>query len=243
LRAHPASRSRRSGSGSNDRVSGSTSGPERSSAILIEPGSSGSGSAYGPFVEPSPSLGSPCVDTPDQSMMVGNGWGSPASRSTSLARATAPTGGRSRRCARAARPRTGGHDRDGSREHVIAIGRDPHAVGSLVDRPNADLFEHRCARLAVTRACARTVRSAMHTPPCSCSSTGVPGAITSPGHRSIVASGGEPRERGRRRPRAPPRTAALPRRCRCRRSYRAERSPDTSSSSRQASSAGPAIRT
>ena len=123
--AHPASRSRRSGSGSNDRVSGSTSGPERSSAILIEPGSSGLGSAYGPFVDPSPSLGSPRVDTPDQSMIVGNGCG--VSRQPAVRHLLERRHQREVDAGRPQQrpgPRAGRHDRHGSRERVAAVGRD-----------------------------------------------------------------------------------------------------------------------
>ena len=46
----------------------------------MEPGSSGLGSAYGAFDDPSPSLGSERVETPVQSTIVGKSCGSPASR-------------------------------------------------------------------------------------------------------------------------------------------------------------------
>ena len=92
------------------------------------------------------------------------------------------------------------------------------------------------------RACARTVRSAMQTPPRSCTSTGVPVAITSPGHRSVVASAeiqsnGAPAASSASADRRDPSPISMPP------VVCSKRSPEASSSSRQASSAGPAIRT
>ena len=95
---------------------------------------------------------------------------------------------------------------------------------------------------AATRACASTVRSAMHTPPVSCTSTRVPGAITNPGHRSIVASGvshanGTPAASSASADLRAPSPMSMPP------VVWSRRSPDTASSSRHASSAGPAMRT
>ena len=95
---------------------------------------------------------------------------------------------------------------------------------------------------AARRACARTVRSAMQTPPDSCTSTGVPGAITNPGHRSIVASApshskGEPAASSASADRRDPSPISMPP------VVWSRRSPARSSSSRHASSAGPAMRT